>query len=65
VPGNRILIGLWNANGDKDVLRERFGHARPDFVAATLREALAQIKECEAQTTAVRWSPTAVEAATD
>jgi hypothetical protein len=66
VPGNRILIGLWNTTGDKDVLRERFGQARPDYVVATLREALAQIKECEqAQAAAVRWTPTAVEAATD
>ena len=66
VPGNRILIGLWNTNGDKDVLRERFGQARPDFVVATLREALAQIKECEqAQASAVRWTPTTVEAGTD
>jgi len=64
VPGNRILIGLWNTTGDKDVLRERFGQARPDFVVATLREALAQIKECEqAQAAAVRWAPTTVEAA--
>jgi predicted PurR-regulated permease PerM len=66
VPGNRILIGLWNTTGDKDVLRERFGQARPDFVVATLREALAQIKECEqAQAAAVRWAPTTVEAGTD
>ena len=66
VPGNRILIGLWNTTGDKDVLRERFGQARPDYVVATLREALDQIKECEqAQAAAVRWTPTTVEAATD
>jgi predicted PurR-regulated permease PerM len=61
VPGNRILVGLWNTNGDKDVLRERFGQARPDMVVTTFREALRQIKEWEEQTTAVRWTPTPVE----
>jgi hypothetical protein len=67
VPGNRILIGLWNTNADKDVLRERFGQARPDFVASTLREALDRIRECEqAQTMATPWTTAApVEAGTD
>jgi predicted PurR-regulated permease PerM len=66
VPSNRILIGLWNTNGDKDVLRERFGQARPDFVVSTLREALDQIKECERpQTVAAPWSAAPVEAGTD
>ena len=66
VPGNRILIGLWNTNGDKDVLRERFGQARPDYVVATLREALVRIKECEQmQAAATRWTRAPLEAATD
>ena len=66
VPSNRILIGLWNTNGDKDVLRERFGQARPDFVVSTLREALDQIKQCEqAQTMAIPWTTAPVEAGTD
>ena len=67
VPSNRILVGLWNTSGDKDVLRERFGQAKPDFVVSTLREALAQIKECEqTQAATARWArSTALEAATD
>ena len=62
LPGNRMLIGLWNTAGDKDVLRERFGPARPDFVVATLQEALAQIKECERQGESSRWDQPAIEA---
>ena len=64
LPENRLLIGLWNTAGDKDVLRERFGQARPDFVVATLQEALAQIKECEQQGESARWNQPAVEAGT-
>jgi predicted PurR-regulated permease PerM len=64
VPGNKILIGLWNSTGDRDVLRERFGQARPDSVVVTLREALAQIKEFEQPQLEVRWTQPAVEAAT-
>ncbi len=62
LPGNRLLIGLWNTAGDKDTLRERFGQGRPDFVVATLDEALAQIKECERHGEGVRWAQPAVEA---
>ena len=66
VPNNRILIGLWNTNGDKDVLRERFGQARPDFVVSTLRAALDQIKECEQpQAAGTLWAGAPVEAGTD
>ncbi len=64
LPENRMLIGLWTSGTDRDVLRERFGQARPDFVVATLREALAQIKECEQpQTSGIPWTPAAIEAA--
>jgi hypothetical protein len=63
LPGNRILIGLWKATGDRDVLRERFGQARPDFVVTTLREALTQIKECEKYVEGVPWRSTALEVA--
>jgi len=62
LPENRLLVGLWNTAGDKDVLRERFGQGRPDFVVATLQEALAQIKECELQAERSRWSQPAIEA---
>lgn len=52
VPENRIIVGLWNTSGDKDALRERFGHARPYMVVTTLREALAQVLECDQQAAA-------------
>ena len=64
LPENRLLIGLWNTAGDKDVLRERFGQARPDYVVATLEEALAQIKECDQQGEGLRWIQPAMEAET-
>jgi hypothetical protein len=62
LPGNRLLIGLWNTPADKDVLRERFGQARPDFVVATLQEALTQIRECERQGEGNPWTQPAMEA---
>ena len=52
VPENRIIVGLWNTSGDRDALRERFGQARPYMVVTTLREALAQVLECDQQTAA-------------
>lgn len=64
LPGNRLLIGLWKTTADKDVLRERFGQGRPDFVVATLQEALAQIKACEQQAESARWSQPVMEAGT-
>jgi hypothetical protein len=65
VPENRIMVGLWNTSGDKDKLRERFGQARPYLVVTTLRDALAQIKECERQEAAMRWKSPALETARD
>ncbi len=65
VPENRIMVGLWNTSGDKDKLRERFGQARPYLVVTTLRDALAQIKECERQEAAMRWKSPALEVARD
>jgi predicted PurR-regulated permease PerM len=64
LPENRLLIGLWNTVGNKETLRERFGQARPDFVVATLAEALAQIKDCEQQAENAGWSQPAMEAET-
>ncbi|MBV8673380.1 MAG: AI-2E family transporter [Acidobacteriaceae bacterium] len=62
LPGNRLLVGLWKTPGDRDVIRERFGQARPDFVVATLQEALTQIKDCEQQGEGARWSQPTIEA---
>jgi len=64
VPENRIIVGLWNTSGDRDALRERFGQARPYMVVTTLREALAQVLECDQQTAAAaRRRSAALEAA--
>jgi predicted PurR-regulated permease PerM len=65
VPENRIMVGLWNTSGDKDKLRERFGQARPYLVVTTLRDALAQIKECERQVAAAPWKSPALEVTGD
>jgi methanogenic corrinoid protein MtbC1 len=40
LPQNRIVIGLWGSTGDTDLLRERFGAARPDAVVTTLAQAI-------------------------
>jgi hypothetical protein len=47
LPANRIMIGLWGSGADKDSLRERFGHARPDVIVGSLREALDLVRELE------------------
>jgi predicted PurR-regulated permease PerM len=44
LPENRILIGLWGSTGDSESLRERFGAARPDAVAATLADAIRLVR---------------------
>jgi predicted PurR-regulated permease PerM len=44
LPENRILIGLWQSPQSPEVMRERFGSARPDRVVTTLADALAQIE---------------------
>jgi predicted PurR-regulated permease PerM len=55
LPGNRILIGLWRAPGDRDAIRERFGASQPDSVVTTLSQALHAVKNvawsnCEYET---------------
>ena len=47
LPDNRILIGLWGATGDSEVLRERFGSGRPESVATTLARAIQFARACE------------------
>jgi hypothetical protein len=48
LPGNRIIVGLWNSTGDKEIMRERFGKARPDVIAGNLQDALEMVHEMEA-----------------
>jgi hypothetical protein len=45
LPENRILIGLWQSAQSPEMMRERFGSARPDRVVTTLAAALAMIEE--------------------
>jgi predicted PurR-regulated permease PerM len=47
LPENRIIVGLWGSEGDKDKLRERFGQARPNVVVGSLSEAMEQVREME------------------
>jgi hypothetical protein len=47
LPNNRILVGLWRASGDREVIRERFGGARPDAVVTTLGQALRSMRNTE------------------
>ncbi|HZD76492.1 MAG TPA: AI-2E family transporter [Acidobacteriaceae bacterium] len=45
LPENRILIGLWQSAQSPDLMRERFGSARPDRVVTRLGDAMAQIEQ--------------------
>ena len=47
LPDNRILIGLWGATGNNEMLRERFGAGRPQSVATTLAQAIQLGRYCE------------------
>ena len=45
LPGNPLLVGLWRSQGDREMLRDRFGMAnRHDGIATTLAEALQSIR---------------------
>jgi predicted PurR-regulated permease PerM len=43
MPQNRILIGLWQTPEETDILKSRFGAARPTAIVSTLSEAISQI----------------------
>jgi hypothetical protein len=45
LPENRILICLWQSAQTPELMRERFGSARPDRVVTTLAAAMAQIEQ--------------------
>jgi hypothetical protein len=47
LPDNRILVGLWRATGDSEVIRQRFGGARPDAVVTTFGQALRSMRSTE------------------
>jgi len=57
LPVNPIVIGLWGGMGDDEVLRARFGNARPDAVATTLAGALARVRQIDLKYSASRMLP--------
>lgn len=65
LPENRILIGLWQSPQSPEMMRERFGSARPDRVVTTLAEAIAQIEQwqhgCEVPAAAAMAEPLTAE----
>lgn len=46
MPKNRLVVGLWCAEGDLDDLRSRFGKSRPTAIVVNLQQALLQLLEC-------------------
>ncbi len=50
LPKNPILVGLWGGPGDTEMIRGRFGNARPEAVATTFGEALTRVKEIDRTT---------------
>lgn len=52
LPENRILIGVWGAATESEILRERFGAGAPDDVATTLAQAIQLVRRCDAVITA-------------
>lgn len=44
LPRNRILICMWQSTQSPEVMRDRFGSARPDRVVTTLAAAVGQIE---------------------
>jgi predicted PurR-regulated permease PerM len=65
LPENRILIGLWQSPQSPEVMRERFGSARPDRVVTRLADAIAQIEQwqegCEIPAAAAMAQPLTAE----
>jgi predicted PurR-regulated permease PerM len=65
LPENRILIGLWQSPQSTEVMRERFGSARPDRVVTSLADAMAQIEQwqegCEVPPAAMMAQPLTAE----
>ncbi len=54
LPENPIFVGLWGGLADDEVLRTRFGNARPDAVATTLAGALARVRQIDLKYSASR-----------
>jgi predicted PurR-regulated permease PerM len=47
LPGNKIVVGLWGAQGNTEALRQRFGAVRADGVATTLSAAIRLTRLCD------------------
>lgn len=46
MPKNRLVVGLWCAEGDPDDMRSRFGKSRPTAIVVNLQQALLHLLEC-------------------
>lgn len=45
MPKNRLVIGLWGAEGDPEDIRSRFGRSRPTAIVADLEQSLLHLLE--------------------
>ncbi|MGC8551013.1 MAG: AI-2E family transporter [Acidobacteriaceae bacterium] len=46
MPKNRLVVGLWGAEGDPEDIRSRFGRSRPTAIVTDLEQSLLQLLEC-------------------
>lgn len=52
LPKNPIIVCLWGEIGDIEMIRGRFGNARPDAIVTSLRDALTRVRELDAKNAA-------------
>lgn len=46
MPKNRLVVGLWGAEGEPEDIRSRFGRSRPTAIVTDLEQSLLQLLEC-------------------
>jgi hypothetical protein len=46
MPKNRLVVGLWGAEGEPEDIRSRFGRSRPTAIVTDLEQSLIQLLEC-------------------
>jgi predicted PurR-regulated permease PerM len=46
MPKNRLVVGLWGAEGEPDEIRSRFGRSRPTAIVTDLEQSLLHLLEC-------------------
>ena len=50
MPDNRIAVGLWHTEDDKEQMAERLGSGKPDVVVGLMAEALLQVEAWQKKT---------------